>query len=106
MSPLKTEFKFTLPQGYMDPETGTLQKEGLMRLATPADELLPMRDPRVQDNPAYATIILLSRVITRLGTLDMISTEVIENLYSSDFDYLKELYDSINGEENSFANLA
>ena len=32
-----------------------------MRLATARDEILPLRDPRVQDNEAYLTIILLAR---------------------------------------------
>ncbi len=95
MGVLQTEFEFTLPKGYVD-ETGTLHKEGVMRLATAADEILPMRDPRVQQNPAYLTVILLSRVVTKLGTLRMITPLVIEGLFAGDFAYLQEMYNRIN----------
>jgi len=95
MGVFQTEFEFILPKGYVD-ETGTLHKEGTMRLSTAADEILPMKDPRVQQNPAYLTIILLSRVITRLGSLKMITTKVIEGLFSSDIAYLQDMYNRIN----------
>lgn len=95
MGVLQTEFEFTLPKGYID-EAGTMHKEGMMRLATAADEILPLRDPRVQQNPAYLTIILLSRVVTRLGALPMITPKVIEELFASDFAYLQEMYNRIN----------
>ena len=75
--------EFTLPKGYVDVE-GNLHKEGIMRLATAADEILPMKDPRVQTNPAYLTVILLSRVITKLGDLQVINANTIENLFASD----------------------
>lgn len=92
---LQTEYNFTLPKGYID-ETGTVHKQGIMKLATAADEIMPLRDARVQQNPAYLTIILLSRVVTSLGTLKMITPRVIEELYTSDFSYLQELYNRIN----------
>ncbi|MCP3956376.1 MAG: phage tail assembly protein [bacterium] len=92
---LQTEFEFTLPRGYMDAE-GTPHREGSMRLATAADEILPLKDPRVRGNPAYLSVILLARVITRLGSLEMINPKVIEGLYASDFAYLQELYNRIN----------
>lgn len=92
---LQTEFNFTLPKGYVD-ETGTVHKQGIMRLATAADEIMPLRDARVQQNPAYLSIILLSRVVTSLGSLKMITPRVIEELYTSDFSYLQELYNRIN----------
>ncbi|KCZ70555.1 hypothetical protein ANME2D_02575 [Candidatus Methanoperedens nitroreducens] len=95
MGVLQTEHDFVLPMGYVD-ETGTLHKEGKMRLATAADEILPMKDPRVQSNPAYLTVILLSRVVTRLGDLKMITPKVIEGLFSGDFAYLQEMYTRIN----------
>lgn len=95
---LQTEFEFELPKGYVDPESGTLQKKGSMRLATAADEILPMRDPRVSQNPAYLTVILLSRVVTRLGTLNNINPRVIEGLFAADFAYLQDLYNRINGD--------
>ncbi|MCL6590421.1 MAG: hypothetical protein K6U80_10750 [Firmicutes bacterium] len=95
MGVLQTEFEFSLPMGYVD-ETGTLHKEGTMRLATAADEILPMKDPRVQQNPAYLTVILLSRVVTRLGTLRMVTPLTIEGLFAGDFAYLQELYNRIN----------
>lgn len=77
-------------------EEGNLHKKGTMRLATAADEILPMKDPRVQSNPAYLTVILFSRVITKLGSLPTINTKVIENLFTSDLSYLQEMYRRIN----------
>ncbi len=92
---IETEFEFTLPIGYQDAE-GNLHRQGTMRLATAADEILPLKDPRVQSNQAYLIIILLSRVITRLGDVDHINPKVIENLYAADLAYLQEFYNSIN----------
>ena len=91
----KTEFEFTLPRGYLD-TNGELHREGLMRLATAADEIAPMRDPRVQQNPSYMTVILLARVVTKLGTLNSMNTKVIEGLYTIDMAYLQDLYQRIN----------
>jgi hypothetical protein len=96
----KTEFEFTLPKGYID-DQGNLQKTGVMRLATAADEILPLKDPRVVKNPAYLKIVLLSKVITRLGSLQIINTKTIENLFASDLEYLQQLYNKINGEGNT-----
>jgi hypothetical protein len=92
---LETEHAFTLPFGYQDPE-GTLHREGVMRMATAADEILPLRDPRVQGNEAYLIVVLLSRVITRLGTLTHINPKVVEDLYAIDLAYLQEFYNHIN----------
>ncbi len=92
---LQTEFEFTLPRGYVDPE-GVLHKKGRMRLATAMDEIAPLRDPRVRANQAYLVIILLARVITQLGTVDVIDTGVIENLFSADLAFLQDLYRKIN----------
>lgn len=94
-SGLQTEFEFTLPRGYVDQE-GTLHKKGRMRLATAMDEIAPLRDPRVRSNQAYLVIILLSRVITQLGTVDVIDTGVVENLFSTDLAYLQDFYRKIN----------
>lgn len=96
----QTEFEFTLPKGYVDSE-GNLQRTGVMRLATAADEILPMKDPRVQANPAYLTVILLSRVITKIGNLPQIDTKVIEGLFASDFSYLQDFYGRINENGNT-----
>jgi len=90
-----TEFEFTLPKGYVDND-GNVCKKGTMRLATAADEILPMRDPRVQQNPGYLTVILLARVITKLENLRMIDTSIIENLFATDFAYLQSFYKEIN----------
>lgn len=95
MGVLQTEHKFILPMGYAD-ETGTLHKEGSMRLATAADEILPMKDPRVQQNPAYLSIILLARVITGLGDIKPVNAKVIEGLFTADLAYLQEMYNRIN----------
>jgi len=92
---LQTEYSFTLPKGFVD-EEGSLHKEGVMRLATAADEILPQRDPRVQSNPAYLTLILLSRVVTKLGNLSSINPNTMENLFLEDLNYLQELYQRIN----------
>ena len=91
----QTEFEFQLPCGYLDDE-GTLHRDGVMRRATAADEILPLRDPRVQKNEAYLIVILLSRVVTRLGAVDAINPKVIENLFATDLAYLQELYNRIN----------
>lgn len=96
--PLQTEIEFTLPLGYMESD-GTLHKEGVMRLATAADEILPMKDPRVQANPAYLTVIVLSRVITKLGSVSDVNPRVIENLYATDVSYLQSLYQKLNSDE-------
>jgi len=91
----RTEIDFQLPKGYVD-ESGTLHRQGVMRLATAADEILPLRDPRVQQNEAYLTVIVLSRVVTRLGAVSDIHTGVIEQLFASDIAYLQRLYDELN----------
>jgi hypothetical protein len=94
---LQTEYEFSLPRGYVD-DDGTLHKDGVMRLASAADEILPMRDPRVQSNPAYLTIILLSRVVSKLGHLQGINPGVIEKLFVADMTFLQEFYKKINGD--------
>ena len=91
----QTEFEFLLPKGYVDID-GNLHRNGVMRLATAADEILPLKDPRVQQNPAYLTIILLSRVIVKLGNLQVINTKVVEDFFSADMAYLQEFYRRIN----------
>jgi hypothetical protein len=91
-----TEYAFTLPKGYVD-QAGTLHRDGVMRLATAADEIYPMKDPRVQGWPAYLIVILLARVVTRIGTLREITPAVIEGLFSEDLAYLQDLYNRING---------
>lgn len=92
---LRTEFEFTLPRGYVD-ERGDLHRAGSMRLATAADEIEPLRDPRVQANASYVSIVLLSRVVTHLGDIRPVSPAVIERLFSADFAYLQDLYMRIN----------
>jgi hypothetical protein len=92
---LRTEFDFVLPTGYLDAD-GELHREGRMRLATAADEILPLKDPRVQANPAYLVVILLSRVIVALGSVDLVNPKVIEGLFASDLTYLQDFYNRIN----------
>jgi len=91
----QTEYEFTLPKGYADNE-GNLHRDGVMRLATAADEILPLKDPRVQSNPAYLTVILLSRVITRLGAVSDVNPRVIEGLFAGDVSFLQDMYNRIN----------
>jgi hypothetical protein len=89
------EFPFVLPQGYLDGE-GNVHREGVMRLSTAYDEIAPMRDPRVQSNPGYLVIILLSRVVTQLGTVQPITPKLIENLFSADLIFLQDFYQRVN----------
>ena len=91
----QTEFPFTLPRGFLDAE-GNLHKDGVMRLATAFDEIAPLKDPRVQANPGYLVIILLSRVILRLGTIPQLNPKVIEGLFAGDLAYLQDFYRRIN----------
>ncbi|HET6232013.1 MAG TPA: hypothetical protein VFE05_18210 [Longimicrobiaceae bacterium] len=88
---LQTELPFTLPRGYVDPE-GTVHRDGVMRLATAYDEIAPLRDPRVQSNPGYLVIILLSRVVVRLGSLKQVNPAVVEGLFAADLAFLQDLY--------------
>lgn len=89
------EYEFELPRGYLD-ENGILHKKGVMRLANAADEILPLKDPRVQQNPGYLTIILLARVVTKLGDLPAVDTRTIERLFTMDLAYLQDMYQKIN----------
>lgn len=95
-----TEFEFTLPKGYLDAE-GNLHRKGIMRLSTAIDEIAPLRDPRVKANEAYATIIILSRVITCLGALSEVNPAIVENFFSQDLNYLQDFYRQINGLETA-----
>ena len=94
----RTEAPFELPLGYVD-ESGVRHRRGVMRLATAADEILPMRDPRVQANPAYLSIIILSRVVMKLGSLADVDTQIVERLFTQDFEYLRRLYEELNGSD-------
>ena len=93
-----TEFPFVLPKGYVD-AAGDVHKNGTMRLSTAADEILPLRDPRVVQNPGYLTVILLSRVVTSLGDVARIDPKVVEKLYSADLAFLQNMYATINAVE-------
>jgi hypothetical protein len=96
----QTEHEFTLPFGYVD-DDGNLHRDGVMRLATAADEILPLKDPRVQANQAYLVIILLSRVVTRLGSVAQVTPKLIEGLYAADLAYLQALYNRINRDDKA-----
>jgi hypothetical protein len=100
---LQTEFPFVLPKGFVDRE-GNVHREGTMRLATANDEIAPLRDPRVRQNEAYMTIIVLSRVVTRLGSLPDVNPGVMENIFSADLNYLQGLYRQINETGDVFVN--
>ena len=92
---MRTEVTFTLPRGYVD-SAGDLHREGTMRLATARDEIEPLRDPEVRSNEAYLTVLLLSRVVTRIGEVTEVSPTLIEGLYAADFDHLQRLYERLN----------
>jgi len=93
---LQLEYEFTLPKGYLDAD-GNLHRKGMMRLSRAIDEIVPMRDPRVKANPAYATVLILARVITKLGALEEVSPAVIEDLFAVDLSFLQRFYRQING---------
>src|SRR5579862_661205 len=92
---LRTEVEFTLPLGYVD-ASGTLHRQGVMRLATAVDEIQPLQDPRVQANQAYLSVLLLSRVLVSLGSISPVPARVVEGLFSADFAYLQDLYVRLN----------
>jgi len=94
---LRTTFPFLLPRGYVDP-SGVIHREGVMRLATAKDEIVPQRDPRVRENESYLTVLLLSRVVIRLGQLQEVNPGVIENMFASDLAFLQDLYRRVNQE--------
>jgi hypothetical protein len=97
---LQTEYPFTLPKGFVD-DAGTLHRTGVMRLASARDEIEPLRDPRVKENDAFATVIVLARVVGELGTVSRVTTKTIESLFVSDFGYLQDLYRIINFQDPS-----
>jgi hypothetical protein len=100
---LRTEFPFVLPRGYVDPSTGEVHTHGTMRLATAKDELLPLGDFRVKENPAYLTVALLARVVTNIGAVTNVTTGVVENLFASDLAFLQDLYRRVNQEGHTRA---
>ena len=100
--PLRTEFAFELPRGYVD-GAGTVHRSGVMRLATGRDELVPLRDDRVRENPAYLSVVLLARVVTRIGTVDDVHAGIIESLFATDVAFLQDLYRRVNQEGHTRA---
>jgi hypothetical protein len=102
---LRTEFAFQLPVGYLD-DDGVLHREGAMRMARARDEIAPLRDPRVRDNEAYLTVLLLSRTITRLGTVSSVTPGVIEGLFAPDLAFLQDLYRRVNQEGHTRASVS
>jgi hypothetical protein len=97
---MQTEFAFTLPKGYVD-AAGAVHREGIMRLATARDEIEPLRDAQARQNEAYLAVLLLSRVVTRIGAVTEITPEVVEGLYAADFDHLQRLYERLNTDGES-----
>jgi hypothetical protein len=92
---MQTEYAFTLPRGYVD-AAGTVHREGTMRLATARDEIEPLRDVHARQNEAYLAVLLLARVVTRIGDFTDITPDVVEGLFAADFDHLQRLYERIN----------
>jgi hypothetical protein len=92
---MRTEVAFTLPRGFLD-SAGTVHREGTMRLATARDEIEPLRDPAVRQNEAYLSVLLLARVVTRIGTVREVDAPLIESLFAADFDHLQRLYERLN----------
>jgi len=102
---LRTEFQFVLPRGYVD-QHGRTHRDGVMRLATARDEISPQSDPRVRENPAYLTVVLLARTVTRIGTIDDVDTGVVEELFASDLAFLQDLYRRINQQGHTEADVS
>ena len=101
---LRTEFPFVLPRGYVD-GNGTVHRDGVMRLATARDELVPLRDDRVRENSAYLTVVLLARVITRIGSISDVHAGIVENLFAADLAFLQDLYRRVNTEGHTRASV-
>jgi hypothetical protein len=99
---LRTEFPFVLPRGYVD-DGGVVHRTGSMRLATARDELVPLRDDRVRENPAYLSVVLLARVITRIGTITDVHAGLVEDFFASDLAFLQDLYRRVNAEGHTRA---
>jgi hypothetical protein len=99
---LRTEYPFTLPRGFVD-EQGVLHRDGVLRLATGRDEITTQADQRVRQNPAYLTVLLLAKTVTRLGTLPQVDALVVESLFASDLAFLQDLYRRVNGEGHAEA---
>jgi hypothetical protein len=99
---LVTEFEFVLPRGYLD-SSGVLHRHGVMRLATARDELVPLYDDRVRENPAYLTVVLLARVISRIGTITDVHPGMVENFFATDLAFLQDLYRRVNTEGHTHA---
>jgi len=93
---LRTEYEFVLPRGYVD-RHGEVHRNGTMRLATARDELEPLRDPTVSgpDDPRL-TVLVLARVVTRLGSLELVTPHEIEGLFAADLAFLQDFYGVIN----------
>lgn len=92
---MQTEYEFTLPKGYVD-STGQVYKKGRMRLATAGDEIISTKDPRVLSNPSYLTIVILSKVITEMEGMEMVTPTLIERLFTADLAFLQDMYQRIN----------
>ncbi len=105
MTTMQTSFEFVLPRGYVDAD-GVVHREGTMRLATARDELLPLLDPKVKEHEAFMTLLLLGRVVTRLGTLPRVDDQVIGGLWATDLAFLQDLYRRINTEGTTMAEVA
>jgi hypothetical protein len=101
---LRTEFPFVLPRGYVD-AAGTVHRSGSMRLATARDELVPLRDDRVRENPAYLSVVLLARVVTKIGTITDVHAGLVEDMFASDLAFLQDFYEQINAEGHTLASV-
>src|SRR2546430_4440849 len=97
---MQTEIAFTLPRGYLD-AAGNVHREGAMRLATARDEIEPLRSAEVRQNEAYLSVLLLSRVVTRIGDVTDVTPDLVENLFAADFDHLQRLYERLNTDGES-----
>ena len=92
---MQTVYEFELPKGIVD-EKGQVHKKGKMRLATAGDEISATRDPRVLANPSFLTIAVLSKVLTEIEGMEIISATQIEQFFTADLAFLQDMYQRIN----------
>jgi hypothetical protein len=93
---IRDEFHFSLPKGTgLQPNSGT-RVTGTMRLTKVSDLLSIERDGGVQRNSGEFYLVLLSKVVTQLGTLKAVNRKVIENLDPADFAFLTDFINHIN----------
>lgn len=92
-----TDFPFTLPSGYRDRD-GNLHRDGVMRRQIIVDQMMPLKDHRVPPTPEEVFVYRLSCSMVQLGSLQTVTSDMIEAMSPEDRNYLRDLYDRIHAE--------